>query len=150
MLMIVLEVPIVVRRPLSDTTLTVGSLPESIQVHKVPASTRTFLFTPGLHYNPVYWDDPEEFVPARFINTNWNRDAFIPFSLGPWVCIGRRWVVNSLRLFTVLSRCIFKGLRRLWSLRRFWNCSRNILCLSMRRDSNQFPVNQCSIADNVS
>ncbi|KAF8607079.1 cytochrome P450 [Ceratobasidium sp. AG-I] len=84
-------VPIVIRRPVSDTTLTVGCPPEHVQIHNVSTSTRTFIFASGIHYNPMYWDDPEEFLPGRFMDVNWNRDAFIPFLVGPRACIGRRF-----------------------------------------------------------
>jgi cytochrome P450 len=38
-----------------------------------------------------YWKDPEEFQPARFLDPDWPRDAFIPFSAGPRACIGRKF-----------------------------------------------------------
>ncbi|KAF8754638.1 cytochrome P450 [Rhizoctonia solani] len=67
-------------------------------------------FTPvphvtGLHYNPSYWESPEEFDPERFMDPHWNRDAFIAFSLGPRACIGRRFAETSLvaELVTLLS-----------------------------------------------
>lgn len=84
-------VPLLPKVTHSDTTLIVGRGGHDAQVHHMPSSTRAFILTCGLHYNPSYWDDPEDFVPSRFIDTNWNYDAFIPFSLGPRACIGRRF-----------------------------------------------------------
>lgn len=44
----------------------------------------------GLHSNPKYWSDLYAFKPERFFG-EWNRDAFIPFSAGSRVCLGRRF-----------------------------------------------------------
>ncbi|KAJ2913373.1 hypothetical protein MD484_g7050, partial [Candolleomyces efflorescens] len=46
---------------------------------------------PALHYNPKYWPDPYAFKPERFMPGDWPRDAFVPFSLGPHACLGRRF-----------------------------------------------------------
>ena len=40
-----------------------------------------------------YWPDPYEFRPSRFLG-DYNKDAFIPFSAGARVCIGRRYVLS--------------------------------------------------------
>lgn len=38
-------------------------------------------------------------MPERFLDPNWNRDAFIAFAVGPRSCIGRRYVsLNNVRL----------------------------------------------------
>lgn len=29
-----------------------------------------------------YWEDPKTFRPSRFLEENWPRDAFLPFSGG--------------------------------------------------------------------
>ncbi|CEL53246.1 hypothetical protein RSOLAG1IB_06212 [Rhizoctonia solani AG-1 IB] len=63
---------------------------------KEPASlpikdgARVVINVAGLHYNPAYWDDPADFIPARFLGSNWNKDAFLSFLAGPRGCIGRR------------------------------------------------------------
>ncbi|KAI0064393.1 cytochrome P450 [Artomyces pyxidatus] len=56
----------------------------------VPKGTRVAIHTPGLHYNPRYWEDPHSFKPSRFLG-DWPRDAFLPFSQGARACIGRRF-----------------------------------------------------------
>jgi hypothetical protein len=86
---ICVKAPITPKRAQTDTTLNAGLPPNQRQL-QVPASTYTYILSPGLHYNPSYWDDPQEFTPSRFMDSNWNRDAFIPFSVGPRACIGRR------------------------------------------------------------
>ena len=51
-----------------------------------------------------YWPDPYEFRPSRFLG-NYNKDAFIPFSVGARACIGRRYVAYRLRDRTRLIKC---------------------------------------------
>lgn len=65
----------------------------------IPTGTNIVIDVPGLHYNrgysimkrdsqlilmhwlARYWEDPETFKPARFLQ-EWPRDAFLPFSAG--------------------------------------------------------------------
>ncbi|KAH6907559.1 cytochrome P450 [Coprinopsis sp. MPI-PUGE-AT-0042] len=74
-----------------DTTLTIGNQLGEKTTVPVPKGTRVTIDTAGLHYNPRYWPDPEEFKPDRFLDPDWPRDAFLPFSAGPRVCIGRKF-----------------------------------------------------------
>ncbi|GJJ06950.1 hypothetical protein Clacol_001146 [Clathrus columnatus] len=60
----------------------------SIEQVFVPANTEIRLDTVGTHYNPRYWPDPMAFKPSRFME-DYNRDAFVPFSVGSRACIGR-------------------------------------------------------------
>ncbi|KMQ82419.1 cytochrome p450 9e2, partial [Lasius niger] len=44
----------------------------------------------GLHRDPKYFDKPDEFYPERFLDENkksFNNNAYIPFGLGPRICI---------------------------------------------------------------
>ncbi|KAF8605367.1 cytochrome P450 [Ceratobasidium sp. AG-I] len=85
----------------TDAELTVSLKPGTTEVISIPASTRIGIHVPGLHYNPKYWDDPEEFIPERFLDPKWNRDAFIPFAVGPRSCIGRRFAETTVVAFLV-------------------------------------------------
>ncbi|KAF8737414.1 cytochrome p450, partial [Rhizoctonia solani] len=97
-------VPMIPKMATADTTLTVGLSPNNRAIH-VPKSMTVHIQLTGLHYNPSYWESPEEFDPERFMDPHWNRDAFIAFSLGPRACIGRRFAETSLvaELVTLLS-----------------------------------------------
>ncbi|CAE6418094.1 unnamed protein product [Rhizoctonia solani] len=93
------------KKATADTTVTIG-FPPHTKTFQVPASTNVNIYAAGLHYNPNYWENPENFDPERFMDPHWNRDAFIPFSLGPRACIGRRFAETSLmaQLTTVISK----------------------------------------------
>ncbi|KAI8801320.1 cytochrome P450 [Cladochytrium replicatum] len=76
----------------------------------------------GLHYNPKYWgDDLEDFRPERFLSTDTedsqtavkagetgekvHKYAFLPFSVGPRACIGRKFaLVEMAMILTLLNR----------------------------------------------
>ena len=57
---------------------------------RIPAGSYMNLSVVGMHYNPRYWAEPEEFRPERFLAPDWPRDAFMPFSAGPRACIGKK------------------------------------------------------------
>lgn len=71
----------------------------------VPAGVDIMVNIAGLHYNPKYWDEPEVFRPKRFLGT-YNRDAFVPFSGGPRVCLGRRYA--EIEMLTLLANVVLK------------------------------------------
>ncbi|KAF4621313.1 hypothetical protein D9613_000776 [Agrocybe pediades] len=73
-----------------DTVLTVGNQYGEKRTVPVPKNTWIAINTPGLHYNPRYWENPEEFKPSRFLK-EYNKDAFIPFSAGARACLGRKF-----------------------------------------------------------
>ena len=57
-----------------------------------PAGTEMAIESDLLHRNPRYWNDPDKFIPERFLpENNKERDpyAFMPFSAGPRNCIGK-------------------------------------------------------------
>ncbi|CAE6475249.1 unnamed protein product [Rhizoctonia solani] len=95
------------RRARADTTLVCSSHhAQSPVLFDIKEGVRAFIDIPGLHYNPKYWDDPTEFIPSRFLDGSWNRDAFIPFLGGPRACIGRKFAETAAMtvLVNVLSR----------------------------------------------
>jgi len=74
-----------------DTRLTISNAAGDKHDLILPQGTPVVIDAVGLHYNPRYWKDPEEFKPARFLNPDWPRDAFFPFSAGPRACLGRKF-----------------------------------------------------------
>ncbi|MDH5325277.1 MAG: cytochrome P450 [Gammaproteobacteria bacterium] len=56
-----------------------------------------------LHRNPRYWQDAEAFRPERFLNEeNIPKNAYLPFSAGPRMCLGRHFGFNE-ALATVVT-----------------------------------------------
>lgn len=65
-----------------------------------------------LHYDPDNFPNPEEFNPERFNEENKKtRDsaAFLPFGLGPRICIGMRFALIEMKLLlaTILNEYRF-------------------------------------------
>jgi len=59
----------------------------------------------SLHTNPLYWDEPDKFNPDRFLPQNRkprHKFSFMPFSLGPRICIGNNFSLMEQRLFLVM------------------------------------------------
>ena len=65
----------------------------------------------GLHHDPQYFKDPDNFDPERFIDpdTGKNREphGFLPFGSGPRFCIGQRFALMEVKLaiFYLLAKC---------------------------------------------
>ena len=75
----------------------------------VPKGAKMMIFPWGLHRNPRYFADPEKFDPARFAPERAGEltpDAYIPFGLGPHLCIGSGFATMQivLTVATVLQR----------------------------------------------
>ncbi|KAG5348100.1 CP9E2 protein, partial [Acromyrmex charruanus] len=70
--------------------------------------------TYGLQHDPNYFKEPEKFDPERFFGEqkkdNLNCGAYIPFGLGPRMCIGNRFALLETKviLFQLLARCDLK------------------------------------------
>lgn len=62
----------------------------------------------GLHYDPEYWTDPENFDPERFNDENKENVkpfTYLPFGVGPRNCIGSRFALIMMKacLYNILS-----------------------------------------------
>ncbi|XP_072749237.1 cytochrome P450 9e2-like [Anoplolepis gracilipes] len=68
----------------------------------------------GLHHDPRYFEEPEKFDPERFRGerkkSSLNCGAYLPFGLGPRMCIGNRFALleTKVLLFHLLARCDLK------------------------------------------
>ncbi|XP_070152267.1 cytochrome P450 9e2-like [Polyergus mexicanus] len=68
----------------------------------------------GLHQDPQYFEEPEKFDPERFLGErkkeSLNCGAYLPFGLGPRMCIGNRFALMETKvlLFHLLARCDLK------------------------------------------
>ena len=76
---------------------------------KVEPGDRIVLFAYGVHHDERFWEDPEKFMPERWIGDAKKRQtkhAYLPFGLGRRSCIGGAMsqVENTLALSILLRR----------------------------------------------
>ncbi|KAF9415662.1 hypothetical protein HW555_006761 [Spodoptera exigua] len=66
----------------------------------IPANTVVYVNAIGMHWDPKYFPNPEEFRPERFLPENANNIvpySYLPFGEGPRMCIGKRIGMNTVR-----------------------------------------------------
>ena len=53
-----------------------------------------------LHRNPKYWENPDEFIPERFLGEQKKQSMqyFYPFGAGPRMCIGAGFAIYEMCL----------------------------------------------------
>jgi len=64
----------------------------------------------SLHRDPAYYPEPNKFNPDRFLNNDVNNSVYLPFGMGPRICIARRFILMEIKiiLFYLLRRCELK------------------------------------------
>jgi len=68
----------------------------------------------AFHHDPKYFEEPDKFDPERFLGerkrTSLNCGAYLPFGLGPRMCIGNRFALLEIQalFFHLLARCNLK------------------------------------------
>ncbi|KAI3598533.1 cytochrome p450 [Moniliophthora roreri] len=81
-----------------DTTVSYNG-----QTIPIRTGTQVEVNITAVHYNPKYWPNPNEFKPSRFREDTWQKDAFLPFSLGPRACLGRKFFeTEGIAILTML------------------------------------------------
>jgi cytochrome P450 len=69
--------------------------------YAIPKERVLFINVIGMHYDPQYFPEPEEFMPERFSPENEKnipKYAYIPFGGGPRVCIGNSFAMLEARI----------------------------------------------------
>jgi cytochrome P450 family 4 len=83
------SVPMYGRRTTADVEYENTSLPEGDTV---------IVFAYGIHRNPKYFENPNEFNPSRFESIDGSLPyAYIPFSAGPRNCIGQKFAMLEMK-----------------------------------------------------
>jgi len=87
----------------------VASKPDVIDGKEVRPGDKVALFAYGAHHNPKFWDDPEAFVPERWLGDAAKKRrpyTYLPFGAGKRSCIGGAMsqVENVLALSILLRR----------------------------------------------
>ncbi|XP_069699320.1 cytochrome P450 6j1-like [Periplaneta americana] len=75
----------------------------------LPAGTGVYIPLLGIHRDPKYYPDPENFNPENFSKENKkarHKQAFLPFGDGPRQCLGYRFAYIQIKsgLINILSR----------------------------------------------
>jgi cytochrome P450 len=66
--------------------------PLEMDGYEFPARSIFAMIRIATHHHPDYWQDPETFMPERFQADQMQRgvrEAYLPFGLGPRLCLGR-------------------------------------------------------------
>lgn len=69
---------------------------------KIPKGTPVGVNFYAIHRNPLYWNNPDEFLPERWTPQNVKGRAkfsYLPFTLGPRQCVGNNFSLIEQRLF---------------------------------------------------
>ncbi|HRD75020.1 MAG TPA: cytochrome P450, partial [Hyphomicrobiaceae bacterium] len=87
----------------------IAAEPDVIDGHEIRAGDRVALFAYGTHHSAKYWDEPERFMPERFMGDAAKKRkpyTYIPFGGGKRSCIGGAMsqVENTLALSMLLRR----------------------------------------------
>ncbi|CAO2840529.1 unnamed protein product [Amaranthus hypochondriacus] len=73
-----------------------------INCYHIPAKTTVLINAWAIHRDPSYWDDPEMFVPERFLKSQTDYRGhdlhFIPFGAGRRICPGISFAMASTEL----------------------------------------------------
>ncbi|XP_077868074.1 cytochrome P450 1A1-like [Saccoglossus kowalevskii] len=81
----------------------------SVGGYNLPKDTMVFLNLWNVHMNDKHWDNPGEFRPERFLDTDGKAlpkpESFLPFSAGRRVCLGE--VLAKSEMFLVFI-CLFQ------------------------------------------
>ena len=67
----------------------------------IPANHNVAVNIYGLHRHPDYWEQPDAFIPDRFIDFDFkgdNRFLFLPFGGGPRICIGNNFAMMEMQI----------------------------------------------------
>ncbi|EZA49458.1 hypothetical protein DMN91_009367 [Ooceraea biroi] len=64
----------------------------------------------AIHRDSKYYPRPNDFVPERFLNGEVNSSSYMPFGIGPRICIANRFALMEMKvmLFHMLQHCIFE------------------------------------------
>jgi len=98
---------LMIREAFEDTVLQVPNPhgEDGVKTLHVPKGTEVIVDMIGVHYNPRYFENPEEFRPSRWYDISNESEAFTAFSIGPRTCIGRKFATTeAVSFLTMLLR----------------------------------------------
>jgi cytochrome P450 len=82
---------------------------DRIGEYSIPRGSNVFISPYLLHRDPRFWSNPENFDPERFAGScNTPRAAYLPFALGPRICIGARFAMMEMQIALSLIAARFR------------------------------------------
>ena len=81
-----------------------SAAPDVVAGREVPAGTLVIISPWLVHRRHETWTDPTAFRPERFLDAGAARVGYLPFGLGPRLCIGRDFALSEMVL--TLSRLL--------------------------------------------
>lgn len=72
---------------------------------EIPKGSVVFVSICGIHRDPRYWERPDEFCPSHFLPENEKkrpRMAYMPFGVGPRMCIGNHFALMEMQLLLAM------------------------------------------------
>lgn len=83
---------------------------DEIGGYLIPKGSTVWVSPYALHRDPRFWREPDRFDPSRFFTDEIDKNAFVPFGLGPRKCMGMRmaYVEAMIGLATALQRYRFR------------------------------------------
>ena len=77
--------------------------PTEIKGIKIPKGLIVAVDVLSMHFDQEYWGsiDVNEFAPSRFEDPNINKQAYMPFGIGPRTCVGMRFALLEIKLTLV-------------------------------------------------
>ncbi|RIB18392.1 family 4 cytochrome p450, partial [Gigaspora rosea] len=91
-------------RPTFSMVSRLTNQPDEIAGYKWPSDSLFIMFVRGINNNPIYWKDPDQFIPERFYESQENQHklAFSMFGGGVRICPGRNLAMIQMKLFLAL------------------------------------------------
>ncbi|RHZ83663.1 hypothetical protein Glove_89g56 [Diversispora epigaea] len=96
-------------RPIASMISRYSDQPNEILGYKWPKNMFFIIYSRVINNNPLYWKDPEKFIPERFYEPQeiekQCKNSFLMFGGGPRICPGRKLAMIELKtLITLLYR----------------------------------------------
>jgi cytochrome P450 len=63
----------------------------------VPKDTVVLVDVKQLHNDPLYWENPQDFIPERFADYDKTSKSFMPFGAGKRVCVGKTLAMTEIQ-----------------------------------------------------
>ncbi|KAG0706753.1 cytochrome P450 [Suillus ampliporus] len=111
-----------IREAKEDTVLNLSGVGEEPKMLPVKKGTHVIVDMVGVHYNPRYFSDPEEFEPGRWYDRTSKEgiadvEDHTAFSVGPRTCLGKKFSTTEAPLLSVNASTGVKETTEEWRTR---------------------------------